>query len=262
MMTYRTQFALVANSSWLAVVVACGGRVEADAAGVTANSTGGVGTSTNAGAPSGLAQGGTSAGTTSLRGSSAGGVTLVAGNISTGGTGVCGSAACDFSQYSCGVIFDACGLAVDCGMGHCANPILCGAVEANICLQCAPTNCADQGKDCGFIPDGCGGSIDCGTCASGECCGCGGVANVCGSGGPCRPLTCDDYPNAVGPRPDGCGGTTAPCPCTPLACEQICPAPDGGLGRCSSISDPIVYPVACPEPDGCKGIVNCYCLVN
>lgn len=47
-------------------------------------------------------------------------------------------------------------------------------------VACTPQSCASQGKTCGTISDGCGGTLTCGTCAGGQSCGGGGVANVCG----------------------------------------------------------------------------------
>jgi hypothetical protein len=46
---------------------------------------------------------------------------------------------------------------------------------------CTPTTCAAQGKNCGTVSNGCGGTLSCGTCASGQTCGGGGAANVCGT---------------------------------------------------------------------------------
>jgi len=60
--------------------------------------------------------------------------------------------------------------------------------------NCVPTTCASTGKNCDSMSDGCGNTLNCGTCASGETCAGGGVANVCGS------LTMSDVSNGLLPQ--------------------------------------------------------------
>ncbi len=46
---------------------------------------------------------------------------------------------------------------------------------------CLPVTCQGLGKNCGTMPDHCGRTLSCGSCTvSGESCGGGGTANVCG----------------------------------------------------------------------------------
>ncbi len=57
-----------------------------------------------------------------------------------------------------------------------------GDVDASSPEVCEPTTCAAERKNCGTLSDGCAGTLDCGVaCPSGQLCGGGGVANVCGS---------------------------------------------------------------------------------
>jgi len=53
---------------------------------------------------------------------------------------------------------------------------------AGVC-SCTPKSCTQLGASCGTTDDGCGSIINCGTCPSGQTCGGGGVANVCGQAG-------------------------------------------------------------------------------
>src|SRR2546423_3000351 len=90
-------------------------------------------------------------------------------------------------QY-CRSINDGCGGILECG--DCPAGQQCGTADANkhVCISadpnCKPLTC-DQpgGRLCGKIGDGCGGPLDCGdSCPSGQSCGGGGTANVCGAG--------------------------------------------------------------------------------
>ncbi len=111
------------------------------------------------------------------------------------------------------------------------------------------TTCAAEGKNCGTISDGCGGTLDCGTCTvSGETCGGGGVANVCG-GNTCT--TCAAQGAECGSISDGCGGTLncGSCPSGQSCSNNVCvcnPTTCAAAGaQCGSISD------------GCSGTLNC-----
>ncbi len=80
----------------------------------------------------------------------------------------------------------------DCPAGE-----VCGGGQANVCfggvsadgsVLCTPKTCASLGYTCGLASNGCAGTINCNAdgstttpdCPSGEICGYGGVANVCG----------------------------------------------------------------------------------
>lgn len=80
--------------------------------------------------------------------------------------------------------------------------------------SCEPTTCAAQGKNCGQISDGCAAVLDCGACFSGQTCGGGGVANVCGV---CQPIPCATLGANCGLTGDGCGGVQYCGDCTPPA---------------------------------------------
>ena len=73
--------------------------------------------------------------------------------------------------------------------------------------------CAAAGATCGPIGDGCGGSLQCGSCPTGETCGGGGVASVCGAPA-CTPKTCAQLGANCGAAGDGCGGQLACGTCT------------------------------------------------
>ena len=64
--------------------------------------------------------------------------------------------------------------------------------------------CASAGVECGILNDGCGKILECGSCPSGQTCGGGGKASMCGSS--CVPTTCEKLGFNCGPAGDGCGG--------------------------------------------------------
>ncbi|MDB4971497.1 MAG: Tryptophan synthase alpha chain [Myxococcales bacterium] len=73
-------------------------------------------------------------------------------------------------------------------MARCASALVCG------------------NKNCGTTPDGCGGIMSCGNaCTTGQQCGGGGNANVCGFG-VCMPKTCRADKDC-GIISDGCAAT-------------------------------------------------------
>ncbi len=65
---------------------------------------------------------------------------------------------------------------------------------------CQPATCETLARNCGQTDDGCGGLLWCGTCAAGQACGSGGVANVCG----CAPEVCE-APTGLSVRALGTG---------------------------------------------------------
>ena len=97
----------------------------------------------------------------------------------------CTPVTCDQVHATCGVYPDGCGGVLDCfpDAGTCAaqkngscgggGPYTCG--KGN---NCKAKTCG-QGS-CGTQPDGCNGQLKCGDCPTGQICGGGGVANVCG----------------------------------------------------------------------------------
>ena len=97
---------------------------------------------------------------------------------------------------------------------------------------CTPTTCAAAEKNCGAIPDGCGGTLQCGSCPSGQTCGGGGAANVCG-GGACVPATCAAAGATCGQISDGCGGTLQCGTCSP---GQTCGAAAANV--CGAVQPP------------------------
>ncbi len=170
---------------------------------------------------------------------------------------------------SCGVQSDGCGgltancnpcpAGQTCGGGGVNGK--CGAPPISVCT---PKTCAElPAGTCGVQSDGCGGlTADCNACPTGQTCGGGGVANVCGNTSQdCPKITCADQGIACGPAADGCGGLIASCgTCVP-------PATCGGggvLGQCGGNTGCV--PQTCQDlgiecgqaGDGCGGVTaNC-----
>jgi hypothetical protein len=149
--------------------------------------TGGVALSTGGNpAVGGAGNSGAQGGVTALGGSTP--IIQLGGQSGTAGTTgskACGSAAVCTST-SCGKIVDPCGALIDCGYTNCAQR-LCGTATPNECTPCTPVavDCV-AGKYCGPVLDNCFNVVSCpATCADpAECCGCGGVASVCGGTNP------------------------------------------------------------------------------
>jgi len=135
---------------------------------------------------------------------------------------------------------------------------------------CTPLTCASYPTGtCGQQGDGCGGlTANCGGCASGQSCGSGGTAGVCGTpdAGPCTPETCASYPSGTcGQQTDGCGGLTADCNNCPsgVTCggggvAGVCGSPDAGTGNssCTPLTC-AAYPNTCGvQSDGCGGLTQ------
>ncbi len=179
----------------------------------------------------------------------------------------CRPTTCEAVGAECGRIGDGCGGALECGT--CATGQTCGGGgTANVCgvappPPCQPTTCEALGATCGRMGDGCGGTLECGTCPTGQTCGGGGTANVCGAPPPppCQPTTCAAAGASCGPLPDGCGRTLE---CGTCPTGQTC----GGGGTanvCGAPPPPPCQPTTCaaagascgPLPDGCGGILEC-----
>jgi hypothetical protein len=79
--------------------------------------------------------------------------------------------------------------------------------------DCVPITCAAAEKNCGVLPDGCGETLNCGECPSGQTCGAGGSANVCGTG-TCTPTTCEENGKNCGTISDGCSAALECGTCT------------------------------------------------
>jgi hypothetical protein len=121
---------------------------------------------------------------------------------------------------------------------------------------CTPKTCAQLGIKCGPAGDGCGGTLACGVCGSGQTCGGGGKASVCGSPS-CTPKTCAQLGIQCGPAGDGCGGLLQ---CGTCAAGQSC---GGGLsGVCGTqVCTPkncVQQNISCgPAGDGCGNEIMC-----
>jgi len=229
-----------------------------------------------------------------------------AGQVCGGGgiANVCGSAAgctplvCQQATGKyCGMIGDGCGRTIDCG--GCPTGQTCGGGGvAGVCgastAGCTPLACQQAtGKYCGLVGDGCGRTMDCAGCPTGQTCGGGGTAGVCGSTpANCVPLTCQQvngqYCGTIG---DGCGSQLV-CPACPTGqvcggggvanvCAPgagcvagTCTATNGGQ-YCGSIGDGCGRPLSCggcaagqvcgavnpnvcgPDPATCTKITSC-----
>jgi hypothetical protein len=180
-------------------------------------------------------------------------------------TSTCTPKTCaSFPTGTCGQQGDACGgLTADCGpcpagqvCGGGGVHNVCGAPDAG---TCTPKTCTDYPGLCGQQADGCGNLTSTCTCPSGQTCGGGGTAGVCGAPPACTRLTCTAYPNTCGVQSDGCGGLTSDC--NPCPAGQTC----GGCGvpgQCCTPPSGACTPQACPSSiqcgpagDGCGGVI-------
>src|SRR5258705_13690709 len=98
------------------------------------------------------------------------------GGGTTNVCGVCMKKTC--TANNCGLVGDGCGGTLDCGFP-------CDGDAGMLCYAercCTPKTCV-AGVSCGDYSDGCGGMLHCGGCdpLTGQTCGGGGTANVCGT---------------------------------------------------------------------------------
>jgi hypothetical protein len=129
--------------------------------------------------------------------------------------------------------------------------------------NCSPRTCAEQGLTCGPTSDGCGNALDCGSCPTGETCGGGGTAGVCGApdGGACVPQTCAQQHLSCGPAGDGCGNLLTngcgTCPtgqtCGGGGTPGTCGVPEGG--SCAPQSCAAQHIDCGPAGDGCGNLI-------
>jgi len=167
-------------------------------------------------------------------------------NVCGSSTSPCVKKTCADWGANCGQVSDGCGgLTASCGT--CSGGNICGGGgTASVCggapPACTPKTCADYPTNCGPMPDGCGGvTTSCNLpCPTGQSCGGGGVASVCGGPPACVKKTCADYPmGTCGAVSDGCGDLTTNCGgCTS---PQICggggvPSQCGGGGGTSCLN--------------------------
>ncbi len=177
----------------------------------------------------------------------------------------------------CGQVGDGCGGTIDCGPCTCVpqkcTTSVCGKVGDGCggTLDCAPCTCVPQKcttSMCGQVGDGCGGTLDCQPCCVPRTCdpnSCGIIPDGCGGtidcGSCCVPNKCST--TMCGTFPDGCGGTLdcGPC-CSPWTCDDYCPPDANGKQECTSTNDGLRYILPCQKPDGCSGVINCFCLIG
>lgn len=181
------------------------------------------------------------------------------------------------SGINCGVHPDGCGgMTPNCG--SCSNGQACGG--GGVASQCGGgvvvggdggacvplTSCAQAGKNCGTIANGCGGTLTCtgadggaASCPSGQTCGGGGTANVCGAPA-CTPFTktavCTNAGKDCGFVSNGCGGVID---CGATCATGIC----GGGGVPNKCGGGVVLGAdggTC-TPQGC-GTKNCGQVAN
>jgi hypothetical protein len=185
-----------------------------------------------------------------------GGLEGVCGTVCLGATISCQQPT---GRY-CGRIGDGCGRPLECG--ECPDRYVC---DEQIC-RCKPGACGDKPvacegpgyRYCGRIGDGIGGSLDCGACKTGEICGGGGLANVCG-GGDCERLRgCTQQSGAryCGIVGDGCGRTLdcGRCPagqtCGGGGVTAVCSPGPADPPPFPPVEIPIPPPLPPPPPPG------------
>jgi hypothetical protein len=98
------------------------------------------------------------------------------------GGGGCTGGSCPVPALGsqCGPVANGCG-----GLLSCQCPVNMSCINGKCATSaCTPRSCMAAGANCGQVADGCGGLIDCGNCLAPTRCGGGGLANVCGGGGP------------------------------------------------------------------------------
>jgi hypothetical protein len=191
-----------------------------------------------------------------------------------GGTpGICGSPdagactplTCAAYAGTCGKQSDGCG-SITAYCNPCPTGQTCGGGGVvGKCVTppsdtCTPKTCAAYPGVCGKQSDGCGGlTADCNPCPTGQTCGGGGMAGVCGNQDNCPKLTCADQGITCGPASDGCGGLIMDCgDCVPPA---TCGG-GGNLGQCGGQTGCV--PETCaqlnvncgPAGDGCGGVIT------
>jgi formylglycine-generating enzyme required for sulfatase activity len=167
-----------------------------------------------------------------------------------------------------GLCRNACNADVDCNAGdRCVNHgcVTPGTSATGPDAGCIPSTCQERSKNCGVTDDGCGGVIACGTCPSGETCGGGGIANVCGKG-VCAAKSCAAQGKNCGTIPDGCsllvdcGECDAPLTCGGSGQPNVCGCkvkekPCAGK-QCGTVIDSCGNTVSCggcPAPETCGG---------
>ncbi|HEX4336774.1 MAG TPA: SUMF1/EgtB/PvdO family nonheme iron enzyme [Polyangiaceae bacterium] len=157
---------------------------------------------------------------------------------------------------------------VDCNAGDrcvnysCRTP---GTTVAGSDAGCIPSTCRDRSANCGVTDDGCGGVLACGSCATGEACGGGGIANVCGKG-TCVAKSCSSQGKNCGTISDGCsllvdcGACADPLTCGGAGQSDVCgckPAKNPCSGKdCGSVLDScgnVLSCGGCTAPETCGG---------
>jgi hypothetical protein len=128
---------------------------------------------------------------------------------------------CAEKNVACGPASDDCGNILDCtAQVGCASGKVCGTgANTGKCIDPPPPACVAKGiveactGSCGIADDGCGQALDCEAspltkCPSGQTCGGGTTAGVCGSGGgACTQIAvATACANKCGTASDGCGG--------------------------------------------------------
>jgi hypothetical protein len=174
--------------------------------------------------------------------------------ITDGGVSLCvpftQSAACAAAGGGslCGPVSNGCGGQITCPACTVTGDTCGGGGTHSVCGHpiCQPipqaTACANPegGTYCGQVSDGCGNAYTCPVCTvTGDTCGGGSVASVCGQP-KCTKLTAcpnnptNNLPYNCGPWPDGCGGTIS---CGTCMLPNICGG--GGPGTGSQCGDSV-----------------------
>ncbi len=135
-----------------------------------------------------------------------------------GGLAGCVAKSCSDLGVACGPSGDGCGGTIP-NCGTCPFPSICGGGGPSACGGGDVTSdggvfYADGGAciarvacnpgECGPVADGCGGILACSGCPSGQSCGGGGVASMCGAPACVKKTSCGGA--TCGYVADGCGG--------------------------------------------------------
>lgn len=178
-----------------------------------------------------------------------------------GGTAGCIAKTCTELGVACGPSGDGCGGTIA-SCGTCTSPAICGGGGPSTCgggdITDGGVFYADGGAcvartgcnpgECGPVADGCGGLLNCSSCPSGESCGGGGVASMCGAPACVKKTSCGTA--NCGYVADGCGGVINCGGSTSCTAPNYCGG--GGANICGVITPTPVCTGFCKSQVTCS----------